>query len=117
MRIGERPRAEAALLLAVAVCATLALLYRQAVYDDAAPFFVDEAPAEWITYPIAPVPVRPKGEFEATFTRRFTLPRAPERARLALRIHRAGEVTINGARLPFGALDGSAFYYKLMGGA
>src|SRR5512145_472194 len=97
MRIGARPRAEAALLLAVAVVATLALLYRQATRDDTAPFFVDEAPAEWITYPIAPVPVRPKGEFEATFARRFVLERAPERARLALRIHRSGAVTINGA--------------------
>ena len=106
MRIGERPRAWAALLLVVAVAATLALLHRQATHDDAVPFFADDAPAEWITYPIAPVPVRPKGELDATFTRRFVLERAPERARLAVRVHRSGALAINGSPVPFATLDG-----------
>jgi tetratricopeptide (TPR) repeat protein len=112
MRIGERPQTWAALLLVVAVSATLALLFRQAMRDDESSFFVSERPAEWIVYPNAPEPVRPKGELEAIFTRRFSLERAPERARLALRLHRTGSVAINGAPVPFAALHGVAWKEK-----
>ena len=107
MRIAERPRTWAALLLALAVSATGALLYFQATRDDASPFFVSTAPAEWILYPMAPVAVRPKGELETVFTRGFSLERAPERARLTLRMYREGSVAINGAPVPFAASDGA----------
>ena len=107
MRIADRPRSWAALLLALAVSATLALLFLQATRDDASPFFVSAAPAEWILYPMAPATVRPKGELETVFTRSFSLERAPERAQLTLRMYREGSVAINGAPVPFAALSGA----------
>ncbi len=109
MSVRQRPQAWAALLLAVAVAGTLALLHRQATRDDGAPFFVAEAPAEWITYPLAPVPVRPQGELDASFTRRFVLDQVPERAWLAVRVHRSGSLALNGTPIPFPPLDGRAW--------
>ncbi|MEN8160755.1 MAG: hypothetical protein ABFS41_11850 [Myxococcota bacterium] len=109
MRIQERPRLWAGVLVAVAFVTTFALLWAQAVHDDRAPFFPADRPAEWILYPIAPVPVRPKGELEAVFTRRFVLEKAPERARLALRLHRRGTALLNGAPVPFALLDGEGW--------
>jgi hypothetical protein len=109
MRIAERPRIGAALLLALALSATLALLFWQATRDDSSPFFVGAAPAEWILYPMAPASVRPKGELETVFTRSFSLERAPEQAQLTLRMYREGRVTINGAPVPFAASDGAGW--------
>jgi hypothetical protein len=106
MWLAERPRTWAALLLTLAVSATGALLFLQATRDDASPFFVSAAPAEWILYPMAPVSVRPKGELEAVFMRHFSLESAPERAELTLRMYREGSVAINGAPEPFAASDG-----------
>src|SRR5262245_8885178 len=115
MRIGERPRLWAALLLVVATGATLALLHRRATRDDTAPFFVHDPPAAWITYPLAPVPLRPKGELDAVFMRRFELARPPAGARLAVRIHRVGTLTINGAPVAFAAVDGVAWKQRREG--
>src|SRR5262245_29483900 len=106
MRIPERPRAGAALLLALLVGATLALLFAQARLHDDSPFLARIAPAEWILYPMAPVTVRPKGTLETSFVRRFTLERAPERARLELRMYRAGSAALNGAPVPFATTTG-----------
>ena len=90
MRIAERPRTWAALLLALAVSATLALLFWQATRDDASPFFVTRRRQSGLSIRWRPATVRPKGELEAIFTRRFVLERAPERAQLTLRIYREG---------------------------
>ena len=109
MRIGERPQIWAAALLGVAVSATLALLFLQATRCDSSPFFVHAAPAEWITYPSAPVPLRPQAELEAIFTRRLVLETAPTRAQLALRLYRTGALTINGAPVPFAESDGASW--------
>ncbi len=108
MRIRERPQLWAGVLVAVAFVTTFALLHVQAVRDDGAPFFPADRPGEWILYPIAPVPVRGKGELEATFTRRFVLEQAPRRARLAVRLHRSGSLELNGELVPFahGGRDG-----------
>ena len=70
MRIADRPRAWAALLLTLATSVTGLLLYLQATRDTASPFFARAVPAEWILYPMAPVSVRPKGELETVFLRR-----------------------------------------------
>lgn len=104
MRIGVRPRAGAALLLALAVVGTLALLFVQATRHDESPFLAHEEPAEWILYPMAPVSVRPKGELETVFVRRFSLAAVPARAPLAVRMYRAGSLAINGTPVPFSPL-------------
>jgi tetratricopeptide (TPR) repeat protein len=106
MRVQERPQLWAGVLVAVAFVTTFALLYGQAVRQDTAPFFPADRPAEWILYPIAPVPVRPKGELEATFTRRFVLEQAPAEARLAVRLHRSGSLELNGEPVAFARTEG-----------
>jgi hypothetical protein len=109
MRVQERPQLWAGVLVVVAFVTTFALLYVQAVHQDAAPFFPADRPAEWVLYPIAPVPVRPKGELEATFTRRFVLDQAPSQARLAVRLHRSGSLELNGEPVPFAQTDGEGW--------
>jgi len=92
----------------VAFVTTFALLWVQATRGDTAPFLPADRPAEWILYPMAPVPVRPKGQLEAEFTRRFALAELPAEATLAVRVYREGSVTLNGERVDLD-LDGRAW--------
>ena len=95
-----RPRIWAAALLFAASAAALLLLVRQATRDDASPFFAHDPPAEWILYPHAPsLAGRPRVELSTLFTREFVLPAAPTRARLRVRLHRTGTLSINGRTL------------------
>jgi tetratricopeptide (TPR) repeat protein len=90
-------RPGAAALVLAASAAALALLVWQATRSDDVPFLARHAPAEWILYPGVPsFGARGRVELSAIFTKRFELPAAPAAARLRVRMHRAGELRLNG---------------------
>jgi len=100
-------RLAAAALLVAASGAALGLLGWQATRSDDVAFLPRAAPAEWILYPHAPsYGVRPRVELSATFTKSFELAAKPERARLRVRMHRAGELHVNGKSVRFARSDG-----------
>jgi hypothetical protein len=101
---GGAARSGAAALLAAASFAALALLALQASRGNDASFFLREAPAEWIVYPQAPsYGTRRRIDLTAAFSRVFELPAQPERARLRVRVHRSGTITLNGTRVELDA--------------
>jgi hypothetical protein len=107
MNPGGRARSGAAALLAVASVLALFLLWWQATRGDAASFFVHEPPAEWIVYPQAPsYGARARIPLTAVFSRTFELPAQPAHARLRVRLHRSGALTLNGRSVELGATEG-----------
>jgi tetratricopeptide (TPR) repeat protein len=95
-------RSAAAALLLAATLGALALLWYQAARSDVAPYLAREGPAEWIVYPQAPsLDVRGRVELVAVFSRAFELSARPEHARLLVRMHRHGTLSINGREVPF----------------
>lgn len=103
-------RSAAAVLLGAATITALGLLWGQAVVGDEASFFVHDPPAEWITYPQAPsLDVRSRVELLTVFSRTFELPRKPDAARLRVRMHRRGELSINGRPVRFAKSDGQGW--------
>ena len=100
-------RSGAAALLAAAACTALGLLWGQAVRGDVASFLAHDAPAEWIVYPQAPsLDVRSRVELLAVFSREFELPAKPAAARLRVRMHRTGALSINGSAVRFASAEG-----------
>jgi hypothetical protein len=100
-------RLAAAALLVAATAAGLALLDWQATRSDEAPFLAAHAPAEWIMYPSVPgFGARPRVELSTTFTRSFELAVRPEVAQLRVRMHRAGELRVNGRSVRFAGRAG-----------
>src|SRR5688572_6413860 len=103
---GARSGAAAA-LLAAASCAALLLLWLQATRSEDASFFAHEPPGEWIVYPQAPsLGARGRIELSAVFSRTFELPARPEHARLHVRMHRSGGLSVNGARVELAEAGG-----------
>ena len=110
MILRGRVRGGAAALLFAASCAALGLLWYQATRSDVPSFLVREGPAEWIVYPQAPsLGVRGRIELQAVFLREFTLPARPEAARLRVRMHRTGSLSINGTLVDFATSEGEGW--------
>jgi tetratricopeptide (TPR) repeat protein len=100
-------RPAAAALIVGASVAALGLLGWQATRSDDAAFLAREAPAEWILYPGVPgFGVRARATLSATFTKSFELAAKPETARLRVRMHRTGELLVNGRAVPLQGGDG-----------
>jgi hypothetical protein len=92
-------------LLGALACAAL-VVWWMCARDPTARFFVRDARAEWVVYPTPPdLLVHPAVELETIFTRSFVLDRSPARARLSARLHRRGEIRVNGALVTFATSD------------
>ena len=90
-------RLGAAALLVGAAAAAFGLLGWQATRSDDVPFLAAAAPAEWILYPHArSYGIRPRVELSTTFVKSFELAEQPRTARLRVRMHRTGELRVNG---------------------
>ncbi len=85
-------------LIVLAVAAVAVHFVRQARVDPEVPFFVREAPAEWIVFPSEPSTyTRARVELATSFTRTFELAAAPRSATLQVKLHVDGDVVVNGA--------------------
>src|SRR5262245_59185829 len=77
------------------------------VRDPGVSFLSRWTPAEWILYPTTPTGfVRPGVELESVFRSSLVLAHRPSSARLRVRCHREGTVTINGTPVSFSSSAG-----------
>ncbi len=98
----ERDSRLALLVLVGALACAALLLWWMCARDPAVRFFLRDARADWLVYPSPPDPVAHRAvELETVFMKSFALERVPSRASLSVRLHRRGEVSVNGAPLPF----------------
>src|SRR5688572_30315681 len=113
MILRGRVRGGAAALLVAAACTALGLLWYQATLSDVPSYLAHDGPAEWIVYPQAPsLGVRGRIELQAVFMRDFALSAKPAAARLRVRMHRTGSLSINGTLVDFATSEGEGEGWK-----
>ncbi len=85
------------LALTLVALAGAARLAWQIGFDPETRFLSTRAPADWVTEAIEPTSrARTERAREVAFRKKFTLEAAPAHARLRVRVHRSGDVFVNG---------------------